>query len=40
MIIPPLVITTDGSDVLIARARLVLDEGFGGLKADGMLVSG
>ena len=40
IISPPLVITPDEIDVLIARARKSLDESYAGLKADGMLVAG
>lgn len=39
IIAPPLVITPDEIDVLIARARTSLDECYAGLKAEGMLVS-
>ena len=39
IIAPPLVITPEEIDVLIARARLSLDESYAGLKADGMLVA-
>ncbi len=40
IISPPLVITPDEIDVLIARARASLDECYAGLKADGMMVAG
>ena len=39
IISPPLVITTDEIDVLMARARKSLDEAYAGLKADGMFVA-
>ena len=39
IISPPLVITTDEIDVLMARARKSLDESYAGLKADGMFVA-
>ncbi len=39
IIAPPLVITPDEIDVLVARARTSLDECYKGLKADGMLVA-
>ncbi|AWB48216.1 aspartate aminotransferase family protein [Gemmobacter aquarius] len=39
IISPPLVITPDEIDTLIARATLSLDECYAGLKADGMLVA-
>ena len=37
IISPPLVITPDEIDILIARARKSLDECYAGLKADGLL---
>ncbi len=40
IISPPLVITTDEIDILIARATKSLDECYAGLKLDGMLVAG
>jgi len=40
IISPPLVITPEEIDILIARARLSLDECYAGLKADGLLVAG
>ncbi|MBC7478712.1 MAG: aminotransferase class III-fold pyridoxal phosphate-dependent enzyme, partial [Pseudorhodobacter sp.] len=40
VISPPLVITPEEIDILIARARLSLDECYAGLKADGLLVAG
>ena len=40
IISPPLVITPDEIDILIARARKSLDECYAGLKADGLLVAG
>ncbi|MES2845076.1 MAG: aspartate aminotransferase family protein [Pseudomonadota bacterium] len=39
IISPPLVITPDEIDILIARARTSLDECYAGLKADGLLVA-
>jgi putrescine---pyruvate transaminase len=40
IISPPLVITPDEIDVLIARARTSLDESYAAVKADGMFVAG
>jgi putrescine aminotransferase len=39
IIAPPLVITPDEIDILIARAKTSLDECYMGLKADGLMVS-
>ena len=39
IIAPPLVITPDEIDTLVARARKSLDECYAGLKADGLLVA-
>jgi putrescine aminotransferase len=39
IISPPLVITPEEIDVLIARAKVSLDECYAGLKADGLLVA-
>jgi len=39
IISPPLVITPDEIDILMARARLSLDESLAGLRADGVMVS-
>ncbi len=39
IISPPLVITPEEIDVLIARAKLSLDECYAGLKADGWMVA-
>ena len=39
IIAPPLVITPDEIDILVARARKSLDECYAGLKADGLLVA-
>lgn len=39
IIAPPLVITPEEIDVLVARARKSLDECYAGLKADGLLVA-
>lgn len=39
IISPPLVITPEEIDILIARARKSLDECYAGLKADGLMVS-
>ena len=39
IISPPLVITPDEIDILIARATKSLDECYAGLKADGMMKS-
>ena len=40
IIAPPLVITPDEIDILIARAKKSLDECSAGLQADGLLVAG
>ncbi len=40
IISPPLVITPEEIDILIARAKTSLDECYAGLKADGLLVAG
>ena len=40
IIAPPLVITPDEIEILIARARKSLDECYAGLKADGLMVAG
>ena len=40
IIAPPLVITPDEIDILIARAKKSLDECHAGLRADGLLVAG
>ena len=40
IIAPPLVITPDEIDILIARATKSLDECYAGLQADGLLVAG
>ncbi|MBC7736293.1 MAG: aminotransferase class III-fold pyridoxal phosphate-dependent enzyme, partial [Candidatus Saccharibacteria bacterium] len=39
IISPPLVITPDEIDIMIARARKSLDECYAGLKTDGLMVS-
>jgi putrescine aminotransferase len=39
IIAPPLVITPDEIDILIARAHLSLDESYSALKADGLFVA-
>ena len=40
IIAPPLVITPDEIDILIARAKKSLDECSAGLQADRLLVAG